>query len=130
MTRITSFACATLAALSLWAAAPAHAQDPGPLKIDITQGVIEPVPLAIPDFIAETPAAAEMARQISEVIAADLVGTGLFREIPPSAHISPITSFNAPVAYADWKAINAQGLVTGAVSTDGAGKPVGKVPRV
>lgn len=121
MTRITSFACATLAALSLWAAAPAHAQDPGPLKIDITQGVIEPVPLAIPDFIAETPAAAEMARQISEVIAADLVGTGLFREIPPSAHISPITSFNAPVAYADWKAINAQGLVTGAVSTDGAG---------
>ena len=49
------------------------------------------------------------------MIAADLAGTGLFREIPASAHISSVTSFDAPVAYADWKAINAQALVTGAV---------------
>ncbi|MEN8836801.1 MAG: Tol-Pal system beta propeller repeat protein TolB [Celeribacter marinus] len=112
-----SFATAIVLSLSV----PAVAQDTGPLKIDITQGVIEPVPLAIPDFIAETADAAEFARQISDVIAADLVGTGLFREIPPSAHISQVSSFSAPVQYADWKAINAQGLVTGAVSTDADG---------
>ncbi|WP_439104935.1 Tol-Pal system beta propeller repeat protein TolB [Celeribacter marinus] len=112
-----SFATAIMLSLSV----PAVAQDTGPLKIDITQGVIEPVPLAIPDFIAETADAAAFARQISDVIAADLVGTGLFREIPPSAHISQVSSFSAPVQYADWKAINAQGLVTGAVSTDADG---------
>ncbi|ALI56658.1 Tol-Pal system beta propeller repeat protein TolB [Celeribacter marinus] len=113
--------CSFATAIVLSFSVAAVAQDTGPLKIDITQGVIEPVPLAIPDFIAETADAAEFARQISDVIAADLVGTGLFREIPPSAHISQVSSFSAPVQYADWKAINAQGLVTGAVSTDADG---------
>lgn len=123
MKRITAFCAALCAALSLslFVATPMSAQDPGPLKIDITRGVIEPLPLALPTFIAETPQAAEIARQLSDVIAADLVGTGLFREIPESAYISQVTNFNAPVQYADWKAINAQGLVTGAVSVDGAG---------
>ena len=53
------------------------------------------------------------------MIASDLSGTGLFREIPASAHIGRITSFDAPVQYADWKAINAQALVTGSVSANG-----------
>ncbi|NRB04002.1 MAG: Tol-Pal system protein TolB, partial [Rhodobacteraceae bacterium] len=53
------------------------------------------------------------------VVAADLAGTGLFREIPANAFISRITQFNAPVQYADWKAINAQVLVTGAVAKQG-----------
>lgn len=119
-----SLVCAL--ALSFGTASPLLAQDPGPLQLDITRGVIEPLPLAIPDFIAETPQAAEYAQQISDVIAADLVGTGLFREIPPSAHISKVTNFASPVQYADWKAINAQGLVTGAVGTDAAGNLVVK----
>ena len=49
----------------------------------------------------------------------DLTGTGLFREIPPAAHIGKITNFDAPVAFADWKAINAQALITGAVGVNG-----------
>ncbi|SFJ71817.1 Tol-Pal system beta propeller repeat protein TolB [Celeribacter neptunius] len=118
---VRSLVCACATALSLGVAVPALAQDPGPLKLDITRGVIEPLPLAIPDFIAETPQAEEFAKQISDVIAADLVGTGLFREIPPSAHISKVANFTTPVQYADWKAINAQGLVTGAVGLDASG---------
>lgn len=97
-------------------------QSQGPLKIEITEGVVEPLPFALPQFIAETPAAADYARQITEVVSADLVGTGLFREIPDSAYISNITSFSSPVQYSDWKAINAQALVTGAVSVDSNGK--------
>ncbi|AJE45910.1 Tol-Pal system beta propeller repeat protein TolB [Celeribacter indicus] len=126
MKRLTALACAFAAAMSVTATAPAVAQDPGPLRIDITRGVIEPLPIAIPDFVAETPEAAQYARQISDVIAADLVGTGLFREIPPSAHISQVTNFAAPVQYSDWKAINAQGLVTGAVAMGGDGNLVVK----
>jgi TolB protein len=97
----------------------AMAQDGGPLRIEITEGVIEPLPIAVPDFIAENAAATELARNISRVVAADLESTGLFREIPANAFISGISSFDAPVAYADWKAINAQALVTGAVSASG-----------
>ncbi len=91
----------------------------GPLRIEITEGVIEPLPFAVPDFIAENGAAAEYAALLARVVAADLAGTGLFREIPANAFISGVTAFDAPVQYADWKAINAQALVTGAVSVEG-----------
>jgi TolB protein len=110
-----------LAALALmWGAAatPMLAQT-GPLKIVIEDGVIEPVPIAVPTFIAETGEAGQVASDITRVVVADLVGTGLFRELDPAAFIGPVTSFDAPVAYADWKAINAQALITGSVSASG-----------
>ncbi len=91
----------------------------GPLRIEITEGVIEPLPVAIPDLVPENAEAAAMGQQLSRVIAADLAGTGLFREVPSTAFISQITNFAAPVQYADWKAINAQALVTGAVNVIG-----------
>ncbi|SFR16454.1 Tol-Pal system beta propeller repeat protein TolB [Poseidonocella sedimentorum] len=92
----------------------------GPLRIEITEGVIEPVPFAAPAFVPETPQAAEVARQITEVVAADLTGTGLFRRIGPDAFISQVSDFNAPVAYPDWRAVNAQALVTGEVAVQGS----------
>jgi TolB protein len=113
----------TLAALALLAGpatSPAAAQEP--LRIIIEEGVVEPIPIAIPTFIAETPGAEQVAAEITRVVAANLVGTGLFREISPDAFISRITSFDAPVQYADWKAINAQALVTGAVAVGGDGR--------
>lgn len=114
----TFLAGVLLAAAVLSQAGVATAQS-GPLRIEITDGVIEPLPYAVPSFIAETAAANEMSAQIARVIASDLSGTGLFREIPASAHISKITDFNASVQYADWKAVNAQALITGAVSVNG-----------
>lgn len=106
----------------VWAM-PAFAQD-GPLRIEITEGVIEPLPFAAPDLVSDNAAGAEMGRKIAEVVADDLTGTGLFREIQPDAFISQVTSFSSPVQYADWKAINAQALITGAVSVDSGGKLV------
>ncbi|WP_299045221.1 Tol-Pal system beta propeller repeat protein TolB [uncultured Tateyamaria sp.] len=97
-----------------WAAA-----QNGPLRIEITEGVIEPLPVAIPDLVAEGAGAGDWGQRIARVVADDLTGTGLFREIPSSAFISQIGSFAAPVQYADWKAINAQALVAGAVSVNG-----------
>lgn len=90
-----------------------------PLRIVIDEGVIEPLPFAVPDFVPDTGAAAEVAANLSRVIAGDLGGTGLFREVPASAYISQVSSFDAPIQFADWKAINAQALVTGAVSVSG-----------
>jgi TolB protein len=99
--------------------APAALAQDGPLRITITDGVIEPLPFAVPDFVAENAGAEELARNIARVVAADLEGTGLFREIPAEAFISRVSSFDAAVSYADWKAINAQALITGAVSASG-----------
>ena len=99
--------------------APAAAQERGPLRITITDGVIEPLPFAVPSFVPENGAAAEYAADITRVVAADLAGTGLFREIPAEAHIARVTSFDAPVSFPDWQAINAQALIVGAVSASG-----------
>ncbi len=113
----------TLAAFCLGVVYPAAAQErTGPLRIEITEGVIEPLPIAVPTFIAENPAAQEYADSIARVIAADLTGTGLFREIPRDAFISQITSFDSTIQYSDWKAINAQAVITGAVSAAGDGR--------
>jgi TolB protein len=115
----------TRIALALWAALmaacalafPVHAQEP--LRITITDGVIEPVTFAIPPFTVETGGAEGLARDIAGVVSADLVGTGLFREIPPSAFINPNLGFSAAPAFTDWSPINVQALVTGAVSVQG-----------
>ena len=77
------------------------------------------MPFAAPGFVPDTPAAGDLAARITQVVIDDLTGTGLFREIPASAHIGKIGNFDAPVAFADWKAINAQALITGAVGLKG-----------
>jgi len=113
-----------LAALALWALPATAQQQGGPLRLEITEGVIEPLPFAVPDLVAENRRARDFATRIAGVIAADLSGTGLFREIPAQAHIGRISSFDSPVQYADWRAVNAQALVTGAVRLDGDGRLV------
>lgn len=105
-------------ALTIGVSAPVFAQG-GPLRLTITDGVIEPLPFATPTFEAETPQAAQVAADITRLVAQDLAGTGLFREISSDAFISQVASFTQPIAYADWRAINAQALVTGAVAVNG-----------
>jgi TolB protein len=100
-------------------AAPRLALAQQPLRIEINEGVIEPVPYAIPDFVPENGGAGEYAAALARVIANNLSGTGLLREIPASAHVGRITSFDSPVQFADWRAINARALITGAVRTSG-----------
>jgi TolB protein len=105
-----------LTGLTQWATAQDRG---GPLRIEITEGVIEPLPFAAPLFIAENSAAGDLAQALTQVVAADLAGTGLFREISRDAHISAPTSFDSPVQYADWKAINTDALIVGAARVDG-----------
>ncbi len=117
---LLTFLAVTLSAVS------AQAQSQGPLRIEITQGVIEPLPVAVPDFVAESPEAAQFAKDIADVVRSDLVNSGLFRAISKDAFIGQITAFNSPVQFSDWKAINAQALVTGAVSIASDGRLVVK----
>ena len=120
--RATNFLASLVFAVGAISAGPVLAQQSnGPLRIEITDGVIEPMPFAVPVFIAENAAAQDVALQLSQVVAADRASTGLCREIPPRAHISAPTSFDSPVQFSDWKAINAQALIVGSVrqSNDG-----------
>ena len=107
-------------ALLLWLNMAA-AQD-GPLRIKITQGVIEPLKFAIPEFEAENVETKEIATKISRIVAADLASSGLFREIPSNRFIAQRKTFEEPVRFPDWRAVNAQALVTAAVNTSRSGK--------
>src|SRR5260370_8056185 len=74
---------------------------------------IEPIAIALPDFLAGAPGVAELASLIPEIITGSLKRSGLFAPIDPAAFIEKITSFDAIPHYTDWRAINAQALVTG-----------------
>lgn len=108
-----------IACLSVAMVAPAAlAQEYERPRIIVDVGTIEPMPIAVPVFIDEG-GARDFANEISRVVTADLEGTGFFRTIGEEAYISRITSFDGGIAFEDWKAINAQVLVTGAVSVSG-----------
>ena len=96
------------------------------IAINVTEGVIDPVLVSVPSFVREGSTSKALASEMAEVIANDLARTGLFRAIPERSHISRISNFNAPIQFADWRAINSAILVTGAVSATSSGKVVVK----
>jgi len=108
------FVLLTVCLSSVFGAAPSMAQN-RTFKIDVAGGISEPLPFAAPVFTANSPEALKIADDLTGLVIANLVGSGLFREIPRAAHISAVTNFNATPAFADWKAINAQALATGNV---------------
>jgi TolB protein len=116
LSAFTAFAALAIG-LALAGVAPVLAQN-APPRIIIGPGVIEPMKIAVPTFIDEG-GAGDFAREISRVVTSDLEGTGFFSNIGEEAYISRISSFDGGVAFEDWKAINAQVLVTGAVSVSG-----------
>ncbi|MDP2620836.1 MAG: Tol-Pal system beta propeller repeat protein TolB [Hyphomicrobiales bacterium] len=91
---------------------PAHAV----IEIDITQGNIQPLPVAIPDFIGGNPDDAQLGADIANVIQGNLVRSGLFAPIDKAAFIEKIRDVNATPRFGDWRIINAQALVTGHVA--------------
>ena len=85
------------------------------IEIDVTQGKVEPLPIAIPDLLGRTSREREYGQQIAAVIAADLKSSGLFRPLDKKAFIEKITSINATPRFGDWRVINAQALASGQV---------------
>ena len=94
---------------------PALAQ----LKIDINRGYSEPMPIAVADPTSGSADAADLGKQVMQVVSADLERSGLFRPISPAAFIEHISSGNAMPRFADWRQINAQALVTSTIEARG-----------
>ena len=88
------------------------------VRLDITQGNVQPIPIALPDFIANA-ADPQIAHEITQIIVSNLQRSGLFAPIDPAAYIERISAFDAYPRFPDWRQINAQLLVTGRVSPDG-----------
>jgi TolB protein len=91
------------------------------LRIDITAGVKQPIPIAITDLVGEGPDAQRYGHDISQVVAADLERSGLFRPIEQQAFVQQADAIGVQPRFQDWRLINAQGLVSGSavVQPDG-----------
>ena len=83
------------------------------LKLDVTQGNVQPVAIALPDFLAAGSVDPAAGRSITQIIGSNLQRSGLFAPIDQAAYLERIASFEALPRYPDWRQINAQALVTG-----------------
>ena len=90
------------------------------VELNITQGNIQPLPIAIPDFAADGSIDAKTAREISNVVANDLQSSGLFLPIDQAAFIEQDLDVTRAPRFEDWRPINAQALVVGRIgNSDG-----------
>jgi TolB protein len=92
------------------------------LRIDVTQGTVQPVPIALPDFVSGGQADSEVARNVTQVITANLRRSGLFAPIDQAAYIERITGIDGIPRFPDWRVINAQALVTGRMTRQPDGR--------
>jgi len=109
-------ALAGAAALAALPAMPSHAQ----LRVDVSKGSIQPIDIALSPLAGSTAADRQLGQEIIDVVRADLDGSGLFRTIDPAAYIQSPDELLATPRFADWRQINAQGLVNGLVERRGA----------
>jgi TolB protein len=108
-----------LAGACLWLAFCAQGQ--AALRVDVTQGNLQPLPIAIPDFVGATTGGSNVA----DVVRADLESSGLFRPLDQKSFLDKITNINVTPNYANWRVINAQALVTGQQSVQADGRLCG-----
>jgi TolB protein len=108
---------ASLAALGV-ASRPLRAQT----RLQVDSGNIQPIPIAIPTFVAGSSVDGETAAGVTQVITNNLRRSGLFAPIDPAAYIERITNIDVPPQFASWRQINAQALVTGRVTRQADGR--------
>ncbi|MBP5534579.1 MAG: Tol-Pal system protein TolB [Alphaproteobacteria bacterium] len=87
------------------------------LKIDITGGHSEPMPIAITDF-----SGVRRANDVRQILVDDLESSGLFRVINKDAYIQKIKDVNETPNFVDWQTINAQALLVANVERADDGK--------
>lgn len=92
------------------------------LRIDITQGRVDPLPIAIADFQGEGVDATRVGRMMTEIISANLERSGLFQPIDSLAFIQSDLDFDTPPRFGDWRQIAAQALVHGRVTIPAPGQ--------
>ncbi len=103
------------------------------LRIDITKGGLDPLPIAIPPFVdwktrpgdnkvvAMVPPGESVGRKIADVVMADLDRSGLFRPLKRNAFLQdPVSLWESGPRFRDWRLLGAEAVVSGAVRVKGS----------
>src|SRR5689334_19064177 len=105
-----------LAAALLMAIVGAAGLSPGTARaqaeVDVNQGAVQPLPIAITEFTGAGATGAD----IVKVITANLERSGLFRPLDPAGFPEKTLDVSLQPRFADWKTTTAQALVNGQTS--------------
>lgn len=85
------------------------------VEIDITEGNVQAIPIAVSAFEGKTFEDQQAAQTVVQVIQADLAGTGLFEPLDPLSFIQKDASVLSVPKFSDWRVIKAQAVVVGSV---------------
>ncbi|HEX8238157.1 MAG TPA: Tol-Pal system beta propeller repeat protein TolB [Allosphingosinicella sp.] len=129
--RLALAACAFLAAPALAQTAPpadSPNREGGKLVVDVVGGIDAPMSIAVPYMPtpqdSDTPAGstAALGRQVAQVVAGDLRGSGIFQPVgPEGVRQIPFAEVTSP-AYAAWSGAGAAALVQGFVRANPDGQ--------
>jgi TolB protein len=92
------------------------------LRLDITPGNFQPMPIAIAKFIGGAEGGDDTANGVTQIISANLQRSGLFATVDPAAFLETISSVDQVPNFPNWRTINAQALVTGRVAQQSDGR--------
>ena len=92
------------------------------VRIDITRGVVSPIPVAITEFYGSSRQERQVGADIAQVITSDLESSGLFKPVDKKAFLQQPESMNSKIEFNDWRVINAQALVSGNVKRQDDGR--------
>jgi TolB protein len=92
------------------------------VRIDITRGVVKPIPLAVTDFHGISAEESQVGRDIAGVVSADLERSGLFKPVDKRAFLQTPASLQVQPRFNDWRVINTQALVNGNVKRQEDGR--------
>ena len=124
--RIPDFSVTRRRALALGAAAGGltltarHAA--AVVRLDITEGNFQPLPIAIPNFFGGADSDNDTAVGVTQIITANLKGSGLFLPIDPAAFLEKLAGVDNVPNFPNWRTINAQALVTGRITRQSDGR--------
>src|SRR5438477_6028170 len=109
-----------MAALGALAGAPARnafAQK----RVVIPEGDFTPLPIAIPNFVAGTPADGERGAGVAQVSTKHLKAGGLFAPNRPGAFLQRISDLHTPPPISHWETKNAQARGSRPLARQGGG---------
>lgn len=89
------------------------------LKVDITQGRVEPMPIAVTNFYS----ADDIGNRMADVIRNNLKSSGLFAPLDQKAFTQPPMSIASDgLRFNEWKPLGAQAVVSGSLKKEADGK--------
>jgi TolB protein len=91
-------------------------------RLDITEGNFQPLPIAIPNFFSGADSDNDTAVGVTQIITANLKGSGLFLPVDPAAFLEKLAGVDNVPNFPNWRTINAQALVTGRITRQSDGR--------